>query len=180
MIQSENYVGRPIRSLQTMLRVIDQGKSGFPTVVPDGIYGKNTESAVRQFQQDNRLPVTGVADNATWDLLVLEYELALVDRNPAESLQIVLQPGQVIRSGEWNYHLFLIQAILAALSRIHTDSPDVPVSGVLDPATAKSISHFQSLSGLPVTGEVDKNTWQYLARHYPHAAGDGTGWAAKK
>lgn len=180
MIQSENHVGRPIRSLQTMLRVIGQGNSGFPTVVPDGIYGKNTETAVRQFQKDNNLPVTGVADNATWDLLVIEYELALVDRNPAEPLQIVLQPGQIIRAGEWNYHLFLIQAILAALSRIHTDFPDVPVSGVLDPQTQKSLSHFQSLSGLPVTGEVDKRTWQYLASHYPHAAGDGTGWAGKK
>ena len=180
MIQSENYVGQPVRSLQTMLRVIGQGKTGFPTVVPDGIYGKNTESAVRQFQKDNRLPVTGVADNTTWDLLVIEYELALVDQHPAEPLRIVLQPGQVIRAGDWNYHLFLIQAILASLSRIHTDFPGVPVSGVLDPATAKSISHFQSVSGLPVTGEVDKRTWQHLANHYAHMAGDGTSWAAKK
>ena len=180
MIQSENYVGRPVRSLQTMLRVIGQGNSNFPTVVPDGIYGKNTESAVRQFQKDNRIPITGVADNTTWDLLVIEYELALADQNPAAPLQIVLQPGQVIRAGEWNYHLFLIQAMLAALARIHTEFPDVPVSGVLDSQTGKSISHFQSISGLPVTGEVDKRTWQYLAGHYPHAAGDGTGWAAKK
>ena len=180
MIQSENYVGQPVRSLQTMLRVIGQGKSSFPTVVPDGIYGKNTESAVRQFQQDNRLPVTGVADNATWDLLVIEYELALIDQHPAEPLRIVLQPGQVLKTGEWNYHLFLIQAILAALSRIHKDFPGVPVSGVLDSQTGKSISHFQSVSGLPVTGEVDKRTWQYLANHYAHMAGDGTGWSAKK
>ena len=91
-----------------------------------------------------------------------------------------MQPGQVIRAGEWNYHLFLIQSILAALARIHRDFPDVPVSGVLDPQTGKSISHFQSLSGLPVTGDVDKKTWQYLAGHYAHMAGDGTGWGEKK
>ena len=33
-----------------------------------------------------------------------------------------------------------------------------------------SIEAFQSLSGLPQTGELDKITWKQLALHYPLAA----------
>lgn len=179
MIDSADYVGRPIRSLQTMLRVTLRMDEKAPTIIPDGIFGNNTVAAVKYFQQGNRLPVTGVVDNATWDKLVEAYEAALIEHAPAAPLLIVLQPGQVIRAGEWNYHLFLIQAMLAVLARIYTNFPQVPVSGVLDTQTGKSISYFQEIAGLPVTGEVDKKTWKYLANHYALAAGDGTGWAAQ-
>lgn len=178
MIQNENFIGRPIRSMQTMLRVVFQQDHNAPTIIPDGIFGPQTENAVKYFQRTRELPVTGVMDNTTWDTLAAAYDNALIEQNPAAPLLLVLQPGQIIHTGDWNYHLFLIQAILAALARIHTDFPQVPVSGVLDAQTGRSISYFQALSGLPATGEIDKKTWQYLANHYAHAAGDGTEWAA--
>lgn len=179
MIDSADFIGRPVRSLQTMLRVATQMDKTSPTIIPDGIFGQNTAAAVRDFQKKNRLPVTGVADNATWDKLVAAYEAACIEYAPASPLTVIMQPGQVIHAGEWNYHLFLIQAMLAVLARIHANFPPVPVSGVLDPQTGKSIAYFQEIAGLPATGAVDKTTWQYLANHYTHAAGDGTGWAAQ-
>lgn len=180
MIESNDYANRPVRSLQTMLRILFQQDEAAPVIIPDGIFGPQTEAAVSYFQKKNKLPVTGVADFATWDKLVPLYEAALLEQGPSEPLILVLNPNQVIRAGEWNYHLFLIQAILAVLAEIHKDFPRVPVSGVLDPETAKSISCFQKVTGLPVTGEIDKSTWQQLARHYPNAVGDGTGWASQK
>lgn len=36
---------------------------------PDGIFGKDTESAVRQFQSDNGMTVDGICGNATWAAL---------------------------------------------------------------------------------------------------------------
>ena len=61
-----NYVGQPIRSLQTMLRTIAHVDETLLKLVPDGIYGPNTVQAVREFQRQNALPVTGETDNATW------------------------------------------------------------------------------------------------------------------
>ena len=35
------------------------------------------------------------------------------------------------------------------------------------------LATFQSLSGLPMTGELDKITWKQLALHFPLAANNG-------
>ena len=45
----ESFVGQPIRSLQTMLRVIAQNDAAHPDVIPDGIYGPETVAAVSAF-----------------------------------------------------------------------------------------------------------------------------------
>ena len=42
-----NYVGQPIRSLQTMLRTLAHADETLLKLVPDGIYGPNTVQAVR-------------------------------------------------------------------------------------------------------------------------------------
>ena len=39
MNDADFYIGKPIRSLQTMLRVIAAADEAIPQVVPDGIYG---------------------------------------------------------------------------------------------------------------------------------------------
>ena len=54
----------PIRSLQSMLRLLQRHAGKPTTVVPDGIFGPETARAVREFQQQNGLPVTGAADRA--------------------------------------------------------------------------------------------------------------------
>lgn len=40
-----------------------------PRIIPDGIYGKETQSAVRAFQKSMHLPMTGIINYPTWQLL---------------------------------------------------------------------------------------------------------------
>ena len=54
----ESFVGQPIRSLQTMLRVIAEDDPSHMRVIPDGIYGPETMAAVSTFQRKHGLPVT--------------------------------------------------------------------------------------------------------------------------
>ena len=61
----------PIRSLQSMLRLLQRHAGKPTTVVPDGIFGPETARAVREFQQQNGLPVTGAADLACNCILYL-------------------------------------------------------------------------------------------------------------
>ena len=170
MRPNESFVGQPIRSLQTMLRVIAENDRTLPSVIPDGIYGPDTVNAISAFQRRSALPVTGVADQATWDAVVAAYEPALIEVDEAEPLLIILDPGQVIRRGEANPNLYLVQAILTVLSEAYASIPAPAVSGVLDIPTANALSEFQAMNLLPVTGELDKNTWRHLALHYPAAA----------
>lgn len=165
-----SFVGQPIRSLQTMLRVIAEDDPTHMRIVPDGIYGPETTAAVSTFQRKHGLPVTGVTDQATWESVVAVYTPALVRLDAAQSVDIILNPGQVIRRGERNPHMYLVQAMLKVLSDVYKSVAEPTHSGILDEPTADSLSSFQVLSGLPMTGNLDKHTWKHLALQYPLAA----------
>ena len=169
MRPAESFISQPIRSLQTMLRVIAENDPTLPTVVPDGIYGPETTHAVAIFQRNHGLPITGVTDQSTWETVVSLYEPAQVRRDAAFPLEIILNPGQVIRKGERHPHLYLVQAMLTVLSEIYESVARPTLSGLLDEITADSLASFQQLSGLPMTGHLDKHTWKHLALQYPLA-----------
>lgn len=165
----ENFVGQSVRSLQTMLRTIAQEDGDQPSLIPDGIYGSQTMGAVAAFQRNHGLPATGVTDQATWESIANVYEPAAVRVGPAQPVELILEPGEVLERGSQNPDLFLIQGMLTVLSRAYGSVMPPELSGVLDEATALSVASFQELSALPQTGELDKVTWKHLALHYPLA-----------
>ena len=66
--------------------------------------------------------------------------------------------------------VYLAQVILAVLSENYhcVDAP--PVTGVLDGPTQDALASFQQLSGLPITGRLDRHTWKHLALQFPMAS----------
>ncbi len=166
----ESFIAQPVRSLQTMLRVIAESDPTQPSVIPDGIYGQNTMAAVSAFQRRKGLPVTGTADQTTWDSIVAEYEPALILVSEARPIEVILDPNQVIRQGEQHPNVYLAQGMLIVLSQAYGSIPEPALNGILDLPTSNSLSAFQALSLLPATGELDKITWNALASHYPLAS----------
>ena len=168
----ESFLGQPVRSLQTMLRVIAARYDDLPSVIPDGIYTQKTANAVSAFQRKFGIPITGVSDQGTWEMIVAEYQPALVHVSPAQPLQIILEPNQVIRAGESHHSVYLTQAMLTAMAKDYNGIPEPPVTGVLDGGTSESIAAFQRLSGLDITGELDKITWKHLVLQFQLSAVD--------
>ena len=166
MKPAESFVDQPIRALQTMLRTIASIEPGQINVMPDGIYGPQTSAAVRSFQRRQGLTPTGVVDQTTHERIVSEYERAYIEAQKAQPVQITLDPGQVLRRGEKNNHMYLAQSMLTVLHLLDPKIPAPPHTGVLDPRTAESIAAFQTAAGLPPTGEIDKRTWKDLALFY--------------
>ena len=170
MRPSESFVGQPIRSLQTMLRVIHEDDPTHPNVIPDGIYGPDTMAAVSHFQRRHGFPVTGVTDQDTWEAIVAQYTNALVRVEEAQPLYIILDPGEVIPKNRRHPNVYLVQGILQTLSEVY-ESVSLPThNGILDEPTSASLSSFQELMRLPMTGELDKITWKALALQYPQAS----------
>ena len=170
MRPGESFVGQPIRSLQTMLRVLAENDDRYLPLIPDGIYGPETTRAVTNFQRQHGIPVTGITDQITWDAVVAAFEPALVEQDAAEPVVVILEPGQVIRRGESHNILPLVQGMLTVLALVYGSIGQPGTGGTLDAATADSLSSFQSLSNLPMTGNLDRMTWKHLALHYPLAA----------
>lgn len=175
MRPSESFVSQPVRSLQTMLRVLAESDDRYQTIVPDGIYSPQTMSTVAQFQRIHNLPATGVADQKTWEEIVTHYEPALIFVKEAQPVEIILNPNEVLRFGESSPYLYVAQALLLVLAQTYESITKPVVTGILDAQTADSLSSFQRLSGLPVTGNLDKITWKHLALHFPLAANLGKG-----
>lgn len=162
----ESFIQQPVRSLQTMLRVLAKDDPTLPTVVPDGIYGPTTMAAVTEFQRREGLPLTGITDQRTWDRIVQRYEPALIRADKAEPIEIIMDPGQVFRLGDEGPYIYLMQTLLIWLSRDHTTINEPEHTGIFDPQTQAALTAFQLLAGLPETGELDKITWKNLSRQF--------------
>lgn len=162
----ESFISQPIRSLQTMLRVIAEDDNSIPTVVPDGIYGQTTMAAVTELQRQEDLPLTGITDQRTWDSIVKRYEPALIRVDKAEPIEIIMDPGQVFRLGDEGPYIFLMQTLLSWLSRDHKDISKPEHTGVFDAQTENALSAFQALAGLEQSGQLDKITWKHLSKHF--------------
>lgn len=166
MRPGESFVEQPVRSLQTMLRVLSEDDLRLPTVIPDGIYGPSTMIAVTAFQRREGIPITGIADENTWTQIAAAYEPALIRIGKAEPIEILLEPGQVIILGESNPYVYLLQGMLAQLSKDHPDILLPGFDGTLGPDTSSSLKGFQRLAGLPPTGTLDRITWRHLVRQF--------------
>ncbi len=59
-----------------------------------------------------------------------------------------------------------IQEYLRLLAGTYPRIPLLAVDGVYGPETEEAVEAFQTLFGLPVTGEVDGETWELLYREY--------------
>ena len=175
MRPGESFVQQPVRSLQTMLRVIAEDDPSLPIVIPDGIYGPSTMIAVTAFQRRSGIPVTGIADENTWDQVVAAYELALIRVGKAEPIEILLEPGEIIVVGQSSPYVYLLQGMLAQLSKDHATILLPGFSGTLDVDTSDSLKAFQVLAGLPATGTLDKVTWQHLVRQFTLNANHNSG-----
>ena len=162
----ESFVEQPVRSLQTMLRVISEDDSRNPTVVPDGIYGPSTMNAVSSFQRRFGLPVTGIADQKTWEKIVSIYEPAFIRVEKAQPIEILIDAGQVFRLGDGGPYVYLLQSMLTQLSKDHSLISPPGHSGMMDERTVQSLRAFQKISGLEQTGDFDKITWKHLVHQF--------------
>lgn len=165
-----SFAGQPVRSLQTMLRVIGKTDPSLPTPVPDGIYGSNTAGAVSAFQRRHGITATGIADQDTWEAIVAVYGDAIIEVSPAQPLELILEPGARLKQGDTGPNVYLAQAVLSVLSGAYGSIPLPGLTGIWDIPTGAATSAFQVLARLPATGELDKKTWKYMALHYPLAA----------
>ncbi len=166
MRPAESFVAQPIRSLQTMLRVIAEDDPTLPTLVPDGVYEQPTITAVSAFQRRRGLPVTGITDQQTWEAIVEDYDKAYVRIAKAQPIEIIMDPGKVYRLGEYSPNLYLLQSMLLYLSQLHPSIDTPSHNGTLDSPTSEALAGFQLLAGLPPTGELDKLTWKYLVNQF--------------
>jgi len=71
-ITTDELTGRPIYSIQYMLRIINSEKD-LPGI-PDGIFGPQTTERVKVFQRENNIIPSGIVDVETFDAIKIAYD----------------------------------------------------------------------------------------------------------
>jgi peptidoglycan hydrolase-like protein with peptidoglycan-binding domain len=116
---------------------------GLP-LISDGRFGPRTAQAITSFQGTRGLAANGLLDQPTWNALMLLSPFA------------TLLPLDPVPQGP------PIARAQSALNRVGA-GPALPVTGMLDAATAAALSAFQTARFLPPTGGLDPATWLALA-----------------
>ncbi len=153
-----------ITNLQRYLRQLAYFDENIPLSPIDGIYGDVTRAALMAFQGQNGLPVTGVADERTWNLLYAQYLLSVEKTSPP--LGIILFPRYPdeyeIYDGEESFLVLAIQHMLLEIGVLYDDLGELEMNGIYDAATARAVGEFQTRNLLPRTERVDKKTHDKL------------------
>jgi peptidoglycan hydrolase-like protein with peptidoglycan-binding domain len=128
----------------------------------DGLMGPQTRKAVTDFQKASHLDVSGNIDAALLDKLNLSGPKPVAAGLPGSSEPPQPEPRPVIDASltqsvpqeasadDVTKRNIRIQAGLKAFG-----NKDMTLDGVIGPQTKAAIKEFQSLFGLPVTGEPD-------------------------
>lgn len=167
MAKDSRSVNCPVRNLQTMLRIIDIEENNTSQVIPDGVYGSQTAKSVMEYQKRHGIPCTGITDEATWDAIVSSYSSAKTDILDAQSLDICMKCHERIQRGQLHPSVVLAQVILKMVEKTCSLPVSPDITGELDGKTADALEWYQTLCDIPVSGELDKLTWKYLALHFP-------------
>lgn len=105
----------------------------------DGVFGANTETIVKQFQQQNGLTVDGIVGRNTWKTF------------------LTLAPYPTLRQGSRGTYVLFLQRLLESIL-----IPVGTIDGIFGSQTANAVRTFQQNNNLVVDGIVGPNTWQAL------------------
>ena len=75
-------------------------------------------------------------------------------------------PGYTLSQGSSGTKVRQMQEQINVIAGAYPVIPKITVDGIYGPATAASVSKFQSVFGLPVTGTVDYRTWYKISEIY--------------
>ena len=156
----------PIQSLQHMLNHMARIIPTLPRIAETGQFDEDTLEAVMIFQRDSRLPVTGIVDQLTWNAITSAYYLNLFQTGTPPSLSVFPFGTTVVRETEYAPIIFVVQAMMSALSDKISNFEKNELNGVNNGGTAKNIRILQSLFSLPENATLDRPTWTVLSHLY--------------
>jgi peptidoglycan hydrolase-like protein with peptidoglycan-binding domain len=128
--------GEAVRRLQRALR-----RTPNLSIVIDGVFGPNTERAVKDFQQGAGLAADGIVGPLTW--------AALPDGGPMPTL----------REGSSDEVVRRLQQLLTNGASGQWNTTPGTIDGSFGPQTKASVMAFQVWGGVPSDGVVGDQTW---------------------
>lgn len=163
--------GEDVRTVQRQLNRISDNYPAIPKIeVTDGIFNKQTEEAVKKFQQIFNLAVDGIVGKATWYKIKFIYssvkQLAELSSEGLSPEEVAPMYSSVLSEGDTGTDVAFAQYYLALISFTDPQIPQVVLSGVFDQNMKNSVIAFQEKYGLDPTGQINRETWNKILEVY--------------
>lgn len=152
----------PVLEIQFNLRDISKRTPEIPIVLPTGTYDSQTRAAVIEFQKFFNIPVTGTVDYLTWNTINKEHRNCMHCLNSPSKVCCFPDNVYEYRKGVSENVIYVLQIILNNFHRKYKNYPDILITGLFDEQTEEALKMFQEFSHLPVTGVLDRRTWNTL------------------
>ncbi len=163
----EGAQGIGVRTIQYYLNILAYFNPALSAPPLDGIYGPSTTNAVRVFQQYYGLPVTGVMNAATWNVLNRIYSETVEFLPEGYSGNFgKLYPGYFLSEGMSGENVRDLQTYLSLIGQNLEAIPIIPVTGYFGSQTREAVTAVQRAFGLPENGAVGPITWNTIVRQY--------------
>ncbi len=175
-----SYPGQPLRlgsvgpdvvRLQFILNRISDNYPLIPKLgALDGIFGPQTEQAVRTFQSIFDLTQDGIVGQVTWNALTrLFVGITRLAELYSEGQRFSIIPWsypEILQEGSTGQKVVQLQYMLSVLSSYIPEISSPDMSGIFDSATRQAVLDFQQWAELSPTDLVGEVTWNRLYREY--------------
>ena len=164
---SPGDMGVEVTNVQYLLAYLAQFYDSIPPIDVDGIFGPNTENAVKSFQRTFDLEVTGTVDFATWDILYRTY-IGFLETIPFKYVEgnVLPYPGIPLRLGSESDEVRLLQEYIRFIALYIDEIPSVEPTGYFGSQTQSSVIALQNFLGIEPTGTVAAATWNGISELY--------------
>ena len=139
-------ISTPVNSAQQMLRRISVTEE-IPVIIPDGVFGSDTEEAVIILQRKGGFEPSGIIDYDTWEYIVLLDSNEPANQSGYESITPYSEDID-----------YFTEIMIKRISNVYDN--------FTFNETQNSIEEVQKILNLPQTGIIDKNTWNGIVKLY--------------
>jgi peptidoglycan hydrolase-like protein with peptidoglycan-binding domain len=144
-------------------------KAGFNPGAIDGIYGTNTEKAVKEFQKKTGITVDGIAGKQTYNALqsYLRTQTSTSKSTSSTSNNSNDWTGQTLRKGSQG------EAVKDLQRMLNSAGYNVKVDGIYGSETEGAVRSFQKSVGISVDGIAGAQTYRSLNSYISSKANKG-------
>ena len=171
---NNQFKKQAVTNLQRYLRQLAYEDDKLTQPPIDGIFGEVTRRSLTEFQANNNINPTGIADRTTWDLLYKLYLKSIA--NHTHSKRVHIFPNNPVSNklslNTDSFYITTLQFMLRELSKDYGEKLNVEITGHYDIATSSAIEYFQAINSLPITTITDKETWDRIVVSYNRRANE--------
>ena len=171
----EGSQGVGVKTVQYYLNILAYFNPALISLPLDGVYGPSTTNAVRVFQEYYGLPITGVVNTATWNVLNRIYSETVEFLPEGYSGGLAkLYPGYLLTEGMSGENVRDLQTYLSLIGQNLEAIPQIPVTGYFGSQTRQAVTDFQNAFGINPSGAVGAVTWNTIAQQYDFLASNNS------